>query len=68
MAVLKYKSSDGSFQTLATGNFPRGNYVGETLVWDGIMWITKTVIWSGTQAEYDAITTKDPYVLYVVTG
>lgn len=24
--------------------------------------------WSGTQAEYDAITTKDPAVLYVVVG
>ena len=25
-------------------------------------------IWKGTQAEYDALATKDPAVLYVVTG
>lgn len=27
-----------------------------------------TPVWFGTQAEYDAIATKDPDTLYVVTG
>lgn len=27
-----------------------------------------TPVWFGTQAEYDAIVTKDPSTLYVVTG
>lgn len=69
MAVLKYKGAGGTFQPLNVGTgLPVGNYVGETLVWNGSAWIAKDLIWTGTQVEYDALGTYDPDVLYVVIG
>lgn len=35
---------------------------------DAVVSTTITRIWTGTQAAYDGIVTKDPATLYVITG
>lgn len=38
---------------------PSGENIGDLLVWNGTEWEAKKITWTGTQAEYDALTTFD---------
>lgn len=61
----EFKARDSRYVKTVNGVAPNGS--GNVSVPGGVTSATITVIWTGTQAQYDAIGTKSPTTLYIIT-